>query len=53
MIDQIVANQGENRPNPNEAFPNPNIPSFCYIIELLTNDYRYNQHVFASAEYAV
>jgi hypothetical protein len=35
MIDQIVANQGENRPNPNKAFPNPNIPSLCYIKEEL------------------
>ena len=37
MIDQIVTNKGENRPNPNKAFPNPNIPSLCYIKNVVKN----------------
>ena len=51
MIDQIVANQGENRPNPNKAFPNPNIPSLCYIKNVVKNpriiigDYTYYDDV--------
>jgi len=27
----------ENRPNPNEAFPNPNIPSLCFIKNVVKN----------------
>ncbi len=51
MIDQIVTNKGENRPNPNEAFPNPNIPSLCYIKNVVKNpriiigDYTYYDDV--------
>ena len=51
MIDQIVTNKGENRPTPNEAFPNPNIPSLCYIKNVVKNpriiigDYTYYDDV--------
>ena len=47
MTDQIVANKGENRPNPNEAFPNPNLPRLCFIKNVIKNpriiigDYTY------------
>ena len=47
MIDQIVANKGENRPSPNEAFPNPNLPRLCFIKNVIKNpriiigDYTY------------
>ena len=40
-----------NRPNPNEAFPNPNIPSLCYIKNVVKNpriiigDYTYYDDV--------
>ena len=43
-----MANQ---RPNPNEAFPNPNIPSLCYIKNVVKNpriiigDYTYYDDV--------
>ena len=36
-----------NRPNPNEAFPNPNLPRLCYIKNVVKNphiivgDYTY------------
>ena len=56
MIDQIVANQGENRPNPNKAFPNPNIPSLCYIKNVVKNpriiigDYTYYDDVDFTSE---
>ena len=39
------------RPNPNEAFPNPNIPSLCYIKNVVKNpriiigDYTYYDDV--------
>lgn len=41
----------ENRPNPNEAFPNPKIPSLCYIKNVVKNpriiigDYTYYDDV--------
>ena len=41
----------KNRPNPNEAFPNPNIPSLCYIKNVVKNpriiigDYTYYDDV--------
>ncbi len=47
MTDQIVANKGGNRPNPNEAFPNPNLPRLCFIKNVVKNpriiigDYTY------------
>ena len=37
----------KNRPNPNEAFPNPKIPSLCFIKNVVKNpriiigDYTY------------
>ncbi len=40
-----------NRPNPNEAFPNPNIPSLCFIKNVVKNpriiigDYTYYDDV--------
>ena len=40
-----------NRPNPNEAFPNPKIPSLCYIKNVVKNpriiigDYTYYDDV--------
>lgn len=39
------------RPNPDEAFPNPNIPSLCYIKKVVKNpniivgDYTYYDDV--------
>ena len=39
------------RPNPNEAFPNPNIPSLCFIKNVVKNpriiigDYTYYDDV--------
>ena len=41
----------KNRPNPNEAFPNPNIPSLCFIKNVVKNpriiigDYTYYDDV--------
>jgi len=38
----------KNRPNPNEAFPNPKIPSLCFIKNVVKNpriiigDYTYS-----------
>ena len=45
------------RPNPNEAFPNPNIPSLCYIKNVVKNpniivgDYTYYYDVDSAAEF--
>jgi virginiamycin A acetyltransferase len=45
------------RPNPNEAFPNPNIPSLCYIKNVVKNpniivgDYTYYDDVDGAAEF--
>ena len=41
----------KNRPNPNEAFPNPKIPSLCFIKNVVKNpriiigDYTYYDDV--------
>jgi len=31
-----------NRPNPNEAFPNPNLPRLCFIKNVVKNQGVYN-----------
>ena len=33
----------KNRPNPNEAFPNPKIPSLCFIKNVVKNPRIINQ----------
>ena len=41
----------KNRPNPNEAFPNPNLPRLCFIKNVVKNpriiigDYTYYDDV--------
>ncbi|MCR4922052.1 MAG: hypothetical protein K5945_10190 [Bacteroidaceae bacterium] len=46
-----------NRPNPNEAFPNPNLPRFCFIKNVVKNpriivgDYTYYDDVDGADEF--
>ena len=45
-----------NRPNPNEAFPNPNLPRLCFIKNVVKNpriiigDYTYYDDVDGAAK---
>ena len=47
----------KNRPNPNEAFPNPNIPSLCFIKNVVKNpriiigDYTYYDDVDGAEQF--
>ena len=37
LSDKSVFMEIKNRPNPNEAFPNPKIPSLCFIKNVVKN----------------
>ena len=47
----------KNRPNPNEAFPNPKIPSLCFIKNVVKNpriiigDYTYYDDVDGAGQF--
>ena len=51
LSDKSVFMEIKNRPNPNEAFPNPKIPSLCFIKNVVKNpriiigDYTYYDDV--------